>query len=143
MSGIATGILGNLGEQWLIPILFGDPCVDVDWGEVAGAGITGGAFGGLFNKVAALLRAKKGLSQGSERVITLKGGKQVPASQFGGGWWNVADGGAKKTHKHIRRNIKDINAVDDINSHLGKGKQTDINLFTGKKRPESNFCSTA
>ncbi len=105
-------------------------------------GLGGGA--GTIGKT--LLRGKKPLQQflgsigkSNTQMIRLKSGAQVPASQFGGGWWNVADDGAKKTHKHIRQNIKDINAVDDINSHLGKGKQTDINLFTGKKDPNRIF----
>jgi hypothetical protein len=40
---------------------------------------------------------------------------------------------APKGAKHVRRNIKDVDAWDDIESFLGKGKQTDINPFTGKK----------
>jgi hypothetical protein len=41
--------------------------------------------------------------------------------------------------KHINRNVKDVDAMDDINSFLVNGKQTDINPFTGKKDPNRIF----
>jgi hypothetical protein len=43
------------------------------------------------------------------------------------------------TPKHSHRNVKDVDAMDDIENFLGTGERTDINPFTGKKDPDRIF----
>jgi RHS repeat-associated protein len=45
--------------------------------------------------------------------------------------------------RHIRKNIKDIEAWDEIETFLGSGRSTDINPFTGLKDPNRIFVQQA
>jgi hypothetical protein len=52
---------------------------------------------------------------------------------------NKADFKKDELRKHLHRNIKDTDAINDINKFLGSGLQTDINPFTGKKELDRIF----
>ncbi|WP_353854927.1 T7SS effector LXG polymorphic toxin [Bacillus sp. Bos-x628] len=64
----------------------------------------------------------------------IKGGKYVFKIDQGKNVVKRVEKTGKGTgKKHVPRNVKDIDAYGDIENFLGKGKQTDINPFTGKK----------